>query len=423
MAKKKVVTKNQSAETTPTKKAPKKKAAPKKAAKKTPRKKSSSPAQKGSASEETSTSREIIYPEIKTQHAKKLGIAQAKKLLGWYEGKEVDKETALLVVDNKNVACNNNVRNRPLTPGNWARCIQDILRRKWRMNGETIIIGKTGFVLNGQHQLVAVVLAHMEWEKNRGKWKETWDGEAPYIEKLVVFGIDESDDTVNTMDTCKPRSMADVIYRSEYFKDTKKKDRNKLSRMLQNAVSFLWARTGMCHDAFAPRRTHMEAIDFIERHPTLLKAVNHIFVENAEGNVIGKCLSPGYATGLLYLMAASETNDDESDYTRGDSNPNESMLDMSAWEKACEFWVLLNAGDKRLETVKHVIAAAVDEDEGSTKARIAILIKAWGLFSTGKKVTTDALALQYEQDEDEFYYLVDAPMVSGIDMGWPVEQE
>lgn len=365
--------------------------------------------------------REVIYPQIKTVLEEQLTADKAKELLGWEEESENIKfrdEYLLRDMKGTKIRCNNNVINRPIYLGNVERIRQDILRGNWKFNGETIIVGKTGYILNGQHQLVALILSHQEWEEHRGKWCNTWNEEPPSISKLVVFGVEEDDDTVNTMDTCKPRTLADVLYRSKFFADVvSSRDRRIVATMLQNAIRMLWYRTGASSDAFAPKQTHAESISFVERHPKLLECVRHIFEENGTSNAIGKYISPGFAAGLLYLMAACDTSED-GPYQVSDT-PDESMLSFDAWEDACDFFVALAGGDVKLDAVRQAIAAVKDEEGGSIQACSAILIKAWSLYYAGKSITTKDVALEYVRDDDGFEYLAESPTVGGIDLGTP----
>jgi len=368
--------------------------------------------------------REVLYDRLRTQLATPLTADKAKELLGWQEESENVKfgtEFHLRLPAAKDqqgvkVRCNNNISNRHLSLGTVMVLRQEILRGNWQLNGEPIIIGRTGLILNGQHTLIALALAALEWTAKQGQW-DNWKTE-PTIDKLVVFGIDETDAVVNTIDTGRPRTLADVIFRSEYFKTVDRRDRQRLARMLDHAIRITWARTGAGSDAYAPRRTHAEALDFLSRHTKLLDAVRHIYEENGTTNTVGKYLSPGYSSGLLYLMAASGTGED-GEYSVT-AQPSEQLVDFKYWDKACEFFVLLAAGDVKFDPVRQALSAMIQEDGGSMAERIAILIKAWGLFVSNKRMTTDALALEYSKDEDGIPVLTDSPCLGGIDLGDPV---
>src|SRR5690606_6127125 len=99
--------------------------------------------------------------------------------------------------------------------------------------------------------------------------------------------------------------------------------------------------------------------DLLSRHPRLIDAIKHIHDENGEG-AISRLYSPGYAAGLLYLMACSES--DLVAYRNGDNR--ESALKFSRWKSACDFWVTIVSSDT-IKLVRHTIAELVAEGRGS----------------------------------------------------------
>jgi len=79
---------------------------------------------------------------------------QAKKLLGWsQESEHIKFGSNYLLLDEygEKVRCYNNVTNRPLYPNIYKTLRQEHLRKKWQMNGEPVIIGRTGLILNDPH--------------------------------------------------------------------------------------------------------------------------------------------------------------------------------------------------------------------------------------------------------------------------------
>lgn len=369
--------------------------------------------------------RSVLYPEVTVGTSwgeSALTVEQAKKILEWQEeGEEEDFGTEYLLVDKegKKIRCNANMRNRPLYMNVVETISQEILRRRWKFNGEPIIVGKTGIVLNGQHTLIGLILAEQERVgENKHHWAEYWKGPVS-IEKAIVFGVDETDDVVNTMDTCRPRSLADVIYRSEYFAKKNTGVRKIASRATDYAIRFLWHRTGVSLDAFAPRRTHAEFLDFLARHPRILKAVNHILEEDSGGRKISSLLSPGYAAGLLYLQACSTS---DVDVYRNADPPNEKKLKWDLWDKATEFWVLLAGDSPIFEAVRGEIARAITGGVSKREATIAVLCKAWAVFVEEGKPSKDDLKLKWVSST-KGTVLSKTPSVGGIDLGDPEEHE
>jgi hypothetical protein len=352
-------------------------------------------------------------------------------MLGWQEESEnikFDTANPHHITDTKQrkIRLNNNLINRPIVLSNVASLQQEILCKRWHLNGDTIIIGEYGSIINGQHSLVALVFANQVWEDKKGQYGHLWPT-APVMEKLVVYGISEKDAVINTVDTTKPRTLADVIFRSPYFESLKQSDRRKVSKIADYAVRTLWERTGAAN-AYSPRRTHSESLDFIARHPRMLECVKHIYEENGTERRVGQYLSPGRASALMYLMAGSQTEREQEDKkgysdlqeaTDASIKPSENQINFDSWDKASEFWVLLAGGNEAFLPVRAAIADCKNEDGGNPAEFTAIIIKAWLRFNAGKPITAKELALEYA-DKDGVDVLNETPICGGIDIGKPV---
>lgn len=365
-----------------------------------------------------STERPVLYerPSIKLHDGFRdplFTAEEAKLLLGWTEetpGEKFGSQYLFIDEYGKKIRCLNNPKNRPFRMSNAKRVKQEILRKRWKLNLESMIIGNTGVCLSCQHRLVGLVLAVQEWEQHKDEWPE-WT-EEPNIACLIAFGCDESDDTVNTMDTGEPRTLADVIYRTGYFAKYSDAQREQVSKVLDYAVRCMWERTGAVWDAHSPYRTHAESLAFIERHPRIVECVNHIYVENG-GNKkrIAEYFPTGYAAGFLYLMACSE--DSPTDYQ---TSANESDLEMKRWDDAVAFWVNFAARAKSLAPLFKALGnLSVEGGGGSRQEKSAIIIKAWRCIIGGLPLTAKALALDYETDSDGIRTLNEIPTFDGID--------
>lgn len=360
---------------------------------------------------------------------------QAKLIMGWEEETDAVKfGRDFLLVDSlgRKVRCYHNTKNRPIVISQVRLLMRLILKGLFRFNGEAMIIGRSGLALSCQHRLAALVMACQEWEKEPEAYP-AWGDRRPVIECLLVFGVDESDDVVNTLDTGKPRTLSDVIYRSEYFADLPSRERSTVSKICEYAVKTVWERSGAKADAFAAgetRSTHAEMIDFLNRHQTLLRCVKHVHAENDE-NKIGRQLSAGYAAGLMYLMASASS--DPGAYL-STSPHDESALDWSEWDKAEEFWSMLAGQAREFKAVSRVLgnlhnSPADDESDESPDGppsrdeTMAVIVKAWRLFSGDSPITEDKLKLRFARDEYGINHLVECPLTGGIDRGKPVEGE
>lgn len=360
--------------------------------------------------------RKTLYPKFVAtpmHGVNAIVVKLCKELLGWQEEKKDEfGDDFLLKVGGVKIRCTNNITNRPIYKAVYETLQQEILRGMWQFNGEPIIIGKTGLILNGQHTLIALILAVREWGTDKDKWPE-WK-KAPTMEKLIVYGIDESDKTVNTMDTCKPRSIADVIFRSNLFQDVQPKDRKKIAAMTGFAVKLLWHRTAAKLNAFAPIRTHAESLDFIARHPGLLGAVKFIHTE-CEGTNISRYISPGYASALLYLMGSS-TSSSEKYVALGHC---EDGVGFDNWDKASDFWVGLAGDNTKFRDLRNEFIILSNKGEATHDVRCALIAKAWLAWVDEKTISPGRIALKFDTDADGFETLAECPTVGGIDVGGP----
>lgn len=364
--------------------------------------------------------RDVEYPEIQAilyVGDEALTVEDAKKLLGWTEDSKSEplkKDFLFKDVNGKKIKCFNNLNNRPFSMANAVIISQEILRGKWKLNGESMIIGRTGLTLSCQHRLIGFILACQEYSLDPSKYVEFWN-EEPTLECIIVYGISEVDDVVNTMDTGRPRTLTDVIYRSEYFADLTQQERKEAAKSCQYATNLLWKRTGV-EDAHGIQKTHSEALAFIQAHPRILECVNLIREDNEE-NQITHFITPGYAAALLYLMGSSKTL--PKDYYSKHPH-DETQLDWDLWDTACDFWVNLASGSKDSDSVilRKAFMNLIPEDGGevSKGERIAVILKAWNLIATDKPLTEQALRLKYKVDEEGYRQLLDSPTAGGIDM-------
>lgn len=364
--------------------------------------------------------RPVLYPKLEIEVCrgdKAITADTAKKILGWEE--VGDKQAQFVDRLGKGIACWNNVRNRPFKQGLCETYMQKHLKRKWKFNGETIIIGTTGMALSCQHRLISLIWADQEWSS--GKNKLHWQEECktpPTLECIVVKGISEEDDVVNTLDNVLPRSLDDVLYLSKHFRSLPDNDRQKISKMASHCIKLLWQRTGALKDAFSPYRTHDESVNFLDRHMKIVECCKHIYEEDKNSG-IRPWLSPGYASALLYLMG-SGTSDVDKYRADGIGNANESTLDWSNWAKACKFWVLMAKGNDSLLEIRHGIAGLAAADGSSTASpeeRLAVFSKAWVQYVQGHDITAKDVKLTYGTDDDGNHYLNECPTVGGIDLG------
>lgn len=348
----------------------------------------------------------------------------AKEILGWQTeiDAKVDFADDYLFIDyeGNKVRCLNNLANRPFYPHVAEAWKLEILRGKWKFNGETVIIDKHGNIHDGQHRLIGLVLACQAWREDQKvkpvddqRWSQFWPEEAPYIETLLVLGIPGDDATVNTIGTGKPRTFTDVMYRSEYFDGLKNNTKKALAKTADWAIRVVWDRTAQKQVSYCPKRSHSESLEFISRHERILKAVRFIHELNQNQDKFQLLITLGTAAGLLYLMgsAASELEEYE-------IHKNEKGLNFKTWERAENFFSDLANNGKATEPLRELLLSVPPHVQGQfgKGLRIGLIIKAWNLYVDRKKLTTDAIQMSTYENTIGVECLGENPVIGGIDL-------
>lgn len=345
-------------------------------------------------------------------------------------------------VAGEKVICWNNANNRPYD-GDWGEAISEmVLAGQWAgpftvsgetVNGETIRISRYGRVLSGQHQMTGAKLASEKLAAARANGTDhpnaprypTWRSHGDvFIETIIIKGMSEDARILMTVDYVKPRSVADMFYTSNIYKNASPSDRKDYCKVLSNAVDMLWTRTGTLG-----YKTHPEVAAFLERHKRLLKCTEHIFDENGHSKGTGRRitklrLSPGQCAAIMFLQGSAGPKTD-GDFYRNETPPSEKNLDWSLYEKAEEFWTLL-AGSRDFQIVRDALHRLADSTTLSEENRkenqieglggrgpekLAILAKAWerwlewngkgALFDADDLLPNGALCLSYNGLDDQ----------------------
>ena len=235
-----------------------------------------------------------------------------------------------------------NSRNRPVSLSTVQRYAQEIKAGRWTMNGQPIIFGKDGQLLNGQHRLKAVVAANKQ------------------IETLVVYGIEN--ETFDTIDDGNKRSLADVFF-------VKGEGNPKL---LSSGVRFLWVyATGQMKTRDLRRgkiATKAVLENTLDKHPGLRSSVK--FYSMLKKRPGGLLIPAGMAIGLHYLFA---------------------LIDEA---KADEFFTKFQSGYELTEgnpvsiLRSSLITGKKDADkEFKSVAMYTYVVKAWNAFVLGQQLT------------------------------------
>jgi hypothetical protein len=398
---------------------------------------------------------EIIYPEPRAEIYRVDGIGpvtvdMAKKLLGWTV--VTDGPFHLIDAENQKVWLRNNVHNRRFNPRRSMMYEQEILNRRYKFNMESLVIDHHGHINSAVHRLVGLVRAGQRWGGDqRSYWLQKWPVE-PYIESVVCFGASDDADVLRTYDNVLPRSLEDIFYtQSELFerKVFSEVDLVKLTHMLKWCIRVLWVRLRIDRNAYVSIQTPSESLEFLDRHPRVVKCVRHVWEEDKD-KLVSRWLNPGHASALLYLMSAHDSDPDRY-YGRGPGRKDGFTEEYSEsrgfkWshhEQACEFWRLLCSNDPSFDPIRKArrptegddrratgkVFTADGRDAGTTDEKMGTLVKAWLKFVAGEKFMEPELHLHYETKRNENGLVISAdldewPSMPGIDRGpWKGDEE
>lgn len=367
---------------------------------------------------------EKLTVELRTKDSKggPITVDDAKAILGWQTEEDAGKDFGTdyrFKVDGDKVRLTNNPTNRPFRMTLAKRYASEMFRNKWALNGETIIIDRKGFIQSAQHRLVAIVLAENMRKADVAKGKDNgWRGPIS-VEGILVLGISDKADVVDTLDLGQKRSLGDVIFRNHDFKGMGEKAQKGIANVLAGATRLAWLRVGGKLVSDAPHFPHSEALDFIEFHPGLGESVKFIFEEDggtgADGKRLSSDISLAYAAGLHYLMTTAKTNPDKYD--------EDGEVNVMLRDKADEFFVSLasGAGLEKGNPILTLKASLKRIDASGAMGRDEIcgtVIKAFNLWLDGKKADK-ATAIKVKRTKDKTtgkVVLAETPRLGGLDI-------
>lgn len=346
-------------------------------------------------------------------------VEEAKDILDWTEEPEKGKgwgtDYTLRDMDGKKVRLKNNNTNRPFRPTLAKRYANEHLRKKWKLNGEPLIIDTKGKVQSAQHRLASVIFAEQLRLQDPDLWKEYGTRGPITMETVVVRGISSAKDVVDTLDLGQKRTLGDVVFRDNVFGKVSDREAKRLSNILAGATRLTWLRSGGQTVSDAPHFPHSEALDFIEDHPRLVDAVRFVFDEDggpgAEGKKLSTYISLGYAAALLYLMGTSATDPDKF--------LGEGETDFSLWDKATDFWALFASGSSE-DPFPSLQRLLVRTDASGAQGRdevVGMVVKAFNHWADGvKDIKAGKLKVKKAKTEEGKLVLSECPRLGGLDV-------
>jgi hypothetical protein len=248
----------------------------------------------------------------------------------------IDPKTAQEWLDTKNVA------NRPLSKRTVDKYAQEMKAGRWKLNGEAIIFGTSGNLMNGQHRLAACVKAERDFTT------------------LVTFGVEDS--AFDTLDDNNPRKLRDVLAIGGEVNPN----------FLSSALYFVYAyANGTFRDRAMNGKKKIATKKVLEQmlvsQPGLRNSTNYF--ASLRRRPGGMMLPPSLAIGLHYIF---------------------SLVDEV---KANEFFDQLQSGLELKESSpvyllrQRLIAGAKERSvKLQTEAQYAYTVMAWNAFVVGRKL-------------------------------------
>lgn len=250
-----------------------------------------------------------------------------------------------------------NQNNRCVNKVQVARYAQAITNGQWQLNGESITVGRTGRLLNGQHRLLAVI------EAKRG------------IYSFVVRGVDE--DTFVTIDSGKARTDRDVfsIMNVPNYTNVSAAIGCFMKLRSHNTADFISGGNGSA----GQRQTRIDRRDFyLANEETILQAVRRAAVLYDKCRILKTSVIAGM---MLYLQLDMHYDHDTVfAFFKG-------VCDTAA-NPTCKAILLL-----RERLLRNKLGAVALRSSAIQK----LIIKAWNAYIQGKNVK----CLRYNEEADK----------------------
>jgi hypothetical protein len=254
------------------------------------------------------------------------------------------KNETIMPADAKRILETKNNANRPISQRTVEKYAQEMKAGRWRLNGESIIYGISGNLMDGQHRLLACVKANVPFETT--------------VTRAVP------DEYFDTLDDGKTRNLSDVLaIRGETY-----------GKEMASALTFIhrYASGNLTNSHSAKKRDTIPTKQVLER---LLETQSGIrnsvqYYWKLRQRAGGLLLPPSLAVGLHYIF---------------------SLVDD---EKASAFFDVfqsgLNIGEGNpvgLLRARLIAANTQASSRLTAEAQYFYTVTAWNSYATGKKLT------------------------------------
>ena len=247
---------------------------------------------------------------------------------------ELQVEICRITPDEAKELLRRNDGNRLVADGVVDKYKRDMIASRWLLNGQTIKIGKTGRLLDGQHRCHAGIKSGIAFPA------------------IVVRNVDE--DVFDTFDLGGRRSFSDVLSQRE----------EKSTTALAAALKWIWMQENNYIFDRVQAPTNAELENVLDRHPTIRDSVK---LANQLRNVI----APGMGIALRHLFVLK------------DEEAGREFIDR-----------LIDGADINREFPVWHLREKLIADRGARKIKLSdgerwvISIKAWNAARQGKKITS-----------------------------------
>lgn len=231
-----------------------------------------------------------------------------------------------------------NTRNRKVGGINYSKIRAALLQGEWKLNGEAIKVAADGTILDGQHRLMACAETGVSFHT------------------LIVTGL--AQETQDTMDTGKSRTLADVLLLNGY------KNAVALSAVVSGIIK---SENQVLRSAFTSGGnngvvTNKEALSRLDREPTIQESAT-------EGKRLSRIGLHCRTAGVLhYYFATIDSEDTEFFFSRLQTGEG------------------LNDGDAILVLRNFLIYQKSSLTKHQQTYLAAVTIKAWNKFRDGEPV-------------------------------------
>ena len=201
-----------------------------------------------------------------------------------------------------------NTTNRPLSGSQVKLYSNEMLRGKWKLNGEPIIFGNDDegntSIISGQHRLHALIQANKIYEADPDSYPDA----TTVLHTVVITGVHL--ETADSVDQGMMRKHGHVLYRDEWIATVVPKEWNnnnsrkaKWCNTLAGAARLVWLRAGGATVSSAPKFIVSEMMEFIkEDHKGLCDFVSAVLSASEEEGA-GLKISVPYIAALCYIAS------------------------------------------------------------------------------------------------------------------------